>query len=140
MSVGRDGELLFQQRMEQKGYEVIDVSDNPEYYDKGDFIVKSPFSGQEKIFEVKTDTKIHKTENLYLEVATRFSDGIGWWEKCEADYLVYVDYVNKEFYIFSLLELRERVKTLPKNYAECYGDSIGLLVSLNSVKDLYKKL
>ena len=55
--------------MREKGYEVIDVSNNPDYYHKDiDFIIKSPFSGEVKSFEVKFDTRINQTNNLYLEI------------------------------------------------------------------------
>lgn len=142
MSNGRLGELLFKQRMEQKGYEVKDVSKDSAYWNRDiDFIIKSPFTGEVKSFEVKFDSRIHKTNNLYLEVANAHSQsGLGYFSFCEADYLVYGDSVNNRFYIFSLLDLKERVKKLPKRYAECKGDSIGLLVDLDSVKDLYSIL
>ena len=69
--------------MTDKGYEVTNVSSNPEYYYKGDFIVKSPFSNEVKIFECKTDSKINKTKNLYLELTNVHSkDGLGWLNFC----------------------------------------------------------
>lgn len=140
MTNGREGELLFQKRMEQKGYEVKDVSKDSLFWNKDiDFIITSPATGAVKTFEVKWDGRIHKTNNLYLELANAHSaGGLGFFEFCQADYLVYGDSVNKVFYVFSLLELKEKVKKLPKNYAECKGDSIGLLVDLDDVKDLYQ--
>lgn len=140
MNKGIEGEQLFAQIMKNRNYKVEDVSDNPEYYYKGDFILTSPTSGQKKIFEVKWDYKIHKTNNLYLELATRFTDGIGWYEYCKADYIAYGDAINKKFYIIPLLELREKVEHMPKNIKECGNDSIGYIVSLDSIKDLYKEL
>lgn len=141
-NLGREGELLFKKRMEQKGYKVKDVSKDSCFWNSDiDFIITSPSTGAVKSFEVKNDSKIHKTNNLYLEVANAHSaGGLGFFEFCEADYLVYGDAVNKRFYVFSLLELKERVKKLPKRYAECKGDSIGLLVDLDSVKDLYQEV
>lgn len=142
MNDGRTGELLFKERMERKGYKVEDVSKDSAYWNRDiDFIITSPTTGAVKSFEVKFDSRIHKTNNLYLEVANAHSQsGLGYFSFCEADYLVYGDSVNNRFYIFSLLELKERVKKLPKRYAECKGDSIGLLVDLDSVKDLYSIL
>lgn len=142
MNDGRYGELLFQQIMENKGYKVEDVTEDPQYQDKDiDFIVTSPTSGEVKTFEVKWDYKINRTNNLFLEVANSHSTrGIGWWEFCKADYLAYGDAHSRIFYIFSLLELRERVNTLRKEYTNCRDESIGQLVNLRDVQDIYKIL
>lgn len=65
---GRQGELVFARRMREVGFGVEDVSGNPEYYDKDiDFIITSP-SGATRTFEVKWDSRINQTNNLYLEL------------------------------------------------------------------------
>ena len=136
---GRQGEILFQQRMEAKGYTVEDVSANSNYYYKGDFIITSP-TGETAIVEVKYDEKVHKTNNLYLEIINTYSNqALGWFESCSADFLVYGDAVNQKFYIFSLKELRQRVQQLPKQYGYCGRNSVGLLVNIKSVQDLIIK-
>lgn len=137
---GYQGEQLFKQIMESRNYKVEDVSDKPEYYHTGDFLITSPTTGLTKSFEVKWDYKIHKTDNLYLEKITRFTDGVGWYDYCKADYIAYGDAINKKFYIIPLLELREKVEHMPKNLAECGNDSVGYLVSLSSLKDIYQEL
>ena len=140
-SLGRAGEQLFQQIMTNKGYEVINVSKNPEYYYKGDFIVKSPFTNATKIFECKFDNKINKTRNLYLELTNIHSKNeIGWFEFCQADYLAYGDAASRTFYIIPLLELKKKVQELPKRFARCGYDSTGLLVSLDDIQDLIQIL
>ena len=53
--------------MLHRNHAVLDVSANPEYYYTGDFIITDR-NGTKKIFEVKWDEKIHKTDNLYLEI------------------------------------------------------------------------
>lgn len=140
MNNGKLGEQLFQQKMQNKGYTVEDVSNNPDYWYKDiDFIATSPTTGAVKSFEVKTDSKINTTGNLYLEIVNINSkqwNYDGWWLHCEADYLVYIDAINSIFYIIPLLELRERVKKLPKRIAQCGNDSIGQLVSLKSISDI----
>jgi hypothetical protein len=124
---GKVGEMLFKQIMESSGYSVMDVSGEPQYWDKDiDFVITSPTTGITKTFEVKWDSRINNTGNLYLEIANSHSKGCkGWYEFCEADYLVYGDAQAQYFYIIPLLELRERVKQLPQRLAQCGNDSIG---------------
>ena len=138
MNNGKLGEQLFQQKMQNKGYTVEDVSNNPDYWYKDiDFIITSPTTGAVKSFEVKFDSRINKTGNLYLELINIHSKGTkGWFDFCQADYLAYGDAANSIFYIIPLLELRERVKKLPKQIAQCGNDSIGQLVSLKSISDI----
>ena len=140
MSVGRQGEQLFAQTMENRGYTVIDVSDNPDYWDKDiDFIITSHATGQTKTFEVKFDTKIHKTGNLYLETFNIHSQNCrGWWKFCKADYVAYGDAANQIFYVFPLLDLRARVVQLELRQVSCGSDSEGLLLPLAAVSDLYQ--
>lgn len=139
---GTQGEQIFSDIMSRQGYVVENVVDDPIYQRQDiDFIITSPTTHQTKTFEVKYDYCVNKTGNLYLEIINAHSEGgCGWWEFCKADYLAYGDAHSRTFYIFSLLELRERVETLPKRYGQCKQDSVGLLVPLSAVKDLYKTL
>ena len=137
-NTGRQGELLFKEIMEARGYEVEDVSNNSAYWHRDiDFIVTSPTTGQVKTFEVKFDTRINRTGNLFLERANAHSeDGRGWYEFCEADYLAYGDAVSGQFYMIPLLDLRIRVKQLRYREAKCGQESIGQLVSLADIADI----
>lgn len=139
-TLGKQGEQLFKQVMESGGYTVEDVSGNSEYWYRDiDFIITSPTTGAIKTFEVKWDTRINKTGNLYLEIASAHSKGgQGWYKFCEADYLAYGDAASRKFYIIPLLELRNRVSQLAPRTAHCGQDSIGLLVSINDIKDIIK--
>jgi hypothetical protein len=79
------------------------VSKNDEYFDSDiDFILTSPTTGLVKTFEVKCDSKIHKTGNLYLETWSRCGNGRGWFNCCRADILIYCDAVNEIFYVFDM--------------------------------------
>lgn len=119
MNNGKQGERLFAQTMKNRNYIVNDVSKNPDYWSKDiDFIITSPTTGLTKTFEVKWDSRICKTGNLYLELSNRNSaGGLGWFKFCEADYIAYGDSVKRKFYIIPLLELKERVEQSPKTYA-----------------------
>ena len=140
-SLGKIGEDLFQQQMEAKGYTVQNVSEDPQYYYKGDFIITSSTTGETKIFECKFDNKIDRTGNLYLEIVNKNSDQcIGWWERCSADYLAYGNAKTGRFLIVDMQELRERVDKLPKRMGFCGNDSAGYLVHISQIKDLIKSL
>lgn len=142
MMNGKQGESLFKEIMENRNYTVEDVSGNPEYWDKDiDFIVTSSTSGLTKTFEVKWDSRINRTGNLYLEIANIHSKGgKGWYEFCEADYLAYGDATNGTFYIIPLLELKERVKKLHPSQVNCGFDSIGYLVALKDIEAITETL
>ena len=139
-ALGRQGERTFKERMSANGYGVEDVSGNSEYWYRDiDFLITSPYTGAVKSFEVKWDTRINKTGNMYLEIESINSKGgKGWYEFCEADYLAYGDAANNTFYVIPLLALKERVQELPQRIAHCGYESTGLLVSLNDIKDIIK--
>ena len=142
-NVGRQGEMLFQQKMQELNYGVQDVSNNPDYWSKDiDFLAVSPTTGAQKSFEVKWDSRIGATGNLYLELTNIHSKGgRGWFNFCEADYLAYGDSQAAVFYIIPLAALKERVNSsLRRRYAQCGIDSTGLLVSLNDIQDLISVL
>ena len=142
MSNGKQGEKLFAQIMEARGYAVQDVSNNSAYWDKDiDFIITSPTTGAVKAFECKWDSRINRTGNLYLELTNIHSKGgKGWYQFCQADFLAYGDAVAGVFYIVPLLELRARVKELQCKQASCGNDSVGLLVPLAAISDIVFEL
>lgn len=142
MNNGKDGENLFQFIMESRNYQVNNVSNNPSYWDQDiDFIISSPTTGAVKSFEVKWDSVINKSGNLFLEYYAPRSKGCrGWFEFCKADYLVYGDSVNKIFYVIPMPELRERVQQLPQRRGRTAEGAEGLLVSIGQIEDLIKVL
>lgn len=136
-SNSRTGELVFARKMREFGFGVEDVSGNPAYFDKDiDFIVTSP-SGASRTFEVKWDSRINQTNNLYLELTnTHSKDGAGWFCFCQADFLAYGDAITKTFYIIPLDELRAKTERPPQRYGNCGQDSIGLLINLKDIQDI----
>lgn len=138
MNIGKQGEKLFKQIMENRNYKVEDVSGNEEYWDKDiDFIVTSPTSGLTKTFEVKWDSRINYTGNLFLETdSINSKHGKGWFNFCQADYLAYGDAANGQFYIISLLELRDKVKKIKPRQVNCGFDSVGMIMPLSDISDI----
>lgn len=138
MNNSRYGEELFAQLMSANGYIVEDVSNNPSYWDKDiDFVITSTFTNTTKTFEVKWDSRIAQTGNLYLEFISKYSrGGYGWYEFCKADYLAYGDANSKQFIIVDMKQLRDRVDKLPKRIAYCGNDSAGYLVNKSQIADI----
>ena len=135
---GKEGERLFKERMSAQGYTIQDVSENEEYFDKDiDFIITSPTTQLTKTIEVKWDFKINNTGNLYLELFNKNSKGgLGWYKFCQADYVAYGDALARCFYVVPFAELKARVERVKPPIGECYGDSFGYLMPIDSIKDL----
>lgn len=142
MDLGKQGEQIFCYIMRQRGYKVEDVTYKPQYWDQDiDFIITSPFTGAVKTFEVKYDSRISTTRNLFLEIENIHSkqwNYEGWFNHCKADYLAYGDAAARKFYVIDMTELRKRVDELPQRIAHCGADSTGLLVSLGDIEDITK--
>ena len=110
---GKDGEELFKKIMAKKGFELKDVSDVKEYQDKDiDFIYEAR-NGKVQTFEVKRDTRIYETHNIFVEYIVVFKDKVeyskGYLFKSEADILAYNDSHCKLFYIIDLPQLKKYV-------------------------------
>lgn len=135
---GRQGELIFSHKMREAGYLVEDVSGDPNYFDKDiDFFCINPKTEAARAFEVKWDTRIHQTGNLYLEISNVHSKGgNGWFNFTQADFLAYGDAASKVFYIIDMEKLRERAQKLPQRMTNCGTDSIGQLVNLRDIRDI----
>lgn len=135
---GRQGELLFSRRMREAGYLVEDVSGNRDYWEKDiDFLVTNPSTGAVRAFEVKWDTRINQTGNLYLELSNIHSKGgEGWFSFTQADFLAYGDAASKVFYIIPMEKLRERTQKLSQRMTNCGTDSIGQLVNIREIMDI----
>ena len=142
MSAGRYGEILFKERMQELSYQLQDVSDNPAYWYKDiDFIATSPTTGAVKTFEVKWDSRINSTGNLYLELTNVNSKGgCGWFNFCQADFLAYGDAAARCFYVIPFADLKERVKGLCLKSSRCGADSTGLLLPISAIEDLIQIL
>lgn len=140
-NIGNLGEQVFSYKMREAGYTIQNVSADPSYWDVDtDFIVTSP-SGNTRTFEVKYDTRISQTGNLYLELFNIHSKGgLGWFQFCQADFLAYGDATSKVFYIIPMEKLRERAQKLPQRMTNCGTDSIGQLINLRDITDITKTI
>lgn len=137
-NIGNLGEQVFSHKMKEAGYLVKNVSGDPEYWAKDiDFLITNPETKEVRAVEVKWDTRIHQTGNLYLELSNVHSKGgQGWFNFTQADFLAYGDATTKVFYIIPMHKLRERAQKLPQRMTNCGTDSIGQLVSLRDIADI----
>lgn len=95
--------------LQDDGLEVIDVSENREYFESGiDLIIKWPDSIE--TIDVKTDFQAHMTGNIPVELMEIVpKNGIikeGWIYK-NLDYIYYYIYHTKEIKKLSMQKLRE---------------------------------
>lgn len=138
MANGKQGEQLFKQIMQNRNYQVEDVSNNPSYWNKDiDIILTSSTTGLTKTFEVKFDERINKTGNLFIEMINPRSEGmLGWFEFIEADYLAYGDAISKQFYIIDVEYLKDFMSEKKRNYEYkiCSDGAEGYLVPLKRIQ------
>lgn len=145
---GKIGEQLVQQFLEQHGVEVTDVSDQPEYWAQ-DIDLICQYKGVTKSIEVKYDSYIARTGNLFLEYVTDVEQKKpGWFTYTRADELYYVDAQNRLVYVINVDQLREYVRRAyyikEKSAYDYYPDgqirkeSKGYLVKLDNLRQYIK--
>lgn len=105
------GELRAYNYLQDNGWTVQDVTNNPEFWDKDiDFVVSS--GSQSLTIEVKWDSRIHSTGNMFIETVTDLDKcKSGWFSFCQADYIYYGDSYNQLFYVFKTDDLRKFVSS-----------------------------
>lgn len=104
LSIGKKVENYVKRYFENRGHQLEDLSDVKEWQEKDvDFNFKFK-DGKEALFEVKADSKLGNTGNLFFEVGFDRVTGYyaGWFSKTAAALICFVDYVNKKGYIVLL--------------------------------------
>jgi hypothetical protein len=90
------------------GYKVLDVSDDPQCYHKGDLKISLPFG--DRYVEVKADSRIGDTQNILCEEAVYYKES-GRYVKGNmySDYDIYAVVSKKEklIYFFDFAKLKE---------------------------------
>lgn len=107
LSLGKQGEAAVKQFLLSHGYDVIDISDEEKYFkDDTDFIVDGALT------ELKTDTRIAATNNLFIEDKKVMQDGFtkdGWFHYTKAKWLLYLDWNNKILYKYDMQQLKQYI-------------------------------
>ena len=105
LSLGEKGEQMVKQYLIAKGHHVIDVTKDSNYFKSDiDFIVDS------KTAELKTDTIIWKTNNLFIE------DEILHYTK--AEYLLYFDINKRILYKYKMQDVKDYIQQNKKRIAK----------------------
>ena len=136
----KQGEWEYQYTLKHYNYEVINVSNEPDYWDKDiDCISVNPITKNVATHEIKWDKRIAETGNLYIEIKNpRSRNGQGWFYFCEADLLAYGDAYNKVFYVIDMKQLKEYIEKNKDNLhiVSTFDGSEGYALPLENIKDL----
>lgn len=122
--VGEEGENLVISHLQSKGFLVEDLRQDPKYQAQDiDMSLTTP-SGKRYTVEIKTDTIMHKTRNIMVEISMSRKTGIyqGWYYKCKADLLCYVDAHAGILYFLPWQKLNTYVTHLMEADKSCICD------------------
>ena len=87
------------------------VTQDSNYWYK-DIDILATKDGITKSYEVKWDSRLATTGNIFIETISNIStDRKGWLYYCEADFLLYGDAAANTFYIIPMLQLKEHLAT-----------------------------
>lgn len=139
--VGDVGEAVCKNVLEACGFQVQDVSRNPDYYEKGDLIATK--NGKSYFIEVKTDTWAHKTGNLVVELISNMeAKRTGWFNYCKCDKYFFYLAKSNELIIVDRLELRKcgwymnTKETEQSDNHETYKTGVIGKISISKVEEL----
>lgn len=142
---GKRGEAIFADYLSRKGFKFEDVSENKEYQDDDvDFVVESKL-GKKVSFEVKNDSMIHKTGNIFYESISNVDHNtVGCFEKTKSEFMVICSEPSSVFYIAKSDFLREYVKENKNNLRYISrvpgSNSAGYLIPVKNIRDNVKIL
>lgn len=142
--LGRKGEEAIINYLLAAGYDVQDVSADPEYWAKDTDILATK-DGKTTSIEVKNDQHISKTGNAFIENSQDIDGGqAGWFLITKADKLYYRDDINSIAYVIDMDDLREyieaRKQTLPQRKARPNAAgkvAQGYLVQISDLEAFY---
>ncbi|MDD3569792.1 MAG: hypothetical protein PHY44_01665 [Lachnospiraceae bacterium] len=87
---------------------------------KMDFVCSTK-KGKVSCWEVKTDARMSKTGNMFVEnFDDKANNSLGWLHTTKANYMCYIDYTKELMYFFDLASLREYVDKHTIRRASCW--------------------
>lgn len=140
LQVGKETEQKISNYLENRGHNVTNVSDNKEYQRK-DIDLLLEHNNRNASLEIKSDSKIHYTNNLFFEDGFDRKTGYynGWLNYCEANYICFYDEIADLGYIVDFKQAKQILpsKARRKQWYNKTDDCIGYayLLSLDVAKE-----
>lgn len=138
----KKGEQAAREWLETKGWKCYDVS-NIDTTWKHDIDIIAVKNEEARIIEIKYDSRIHYTGNMFIELITdKENNKPGWIETTASNYIMYGDSDNNVFYCMRTTDLRNYLKLYRNEYEiveahERNKVSIGALVSVDEYQGRY---
>lgn len=137
LAAAKEAEQIVKEAIAAANIEVFDISDNPQYYHRGDLLITLPTG--ERFVEVKDDSRISDTQNILCEEEVFYK------ETCTtvkgnmySDYDIYAVVSKKErrIYFFDFCKLKEIYKKYgtPKVIAHPEQESFVFLLEMCRAK------
>ena len=128
LAVGKKTEDLVSDYLTTRGNTVINHTEDLDWQAiDTDFEVSK--NGKTTTLEVKTDSRINQTHNLFFEVGFDRATGYynGWFRKCEAEYILFYDSSAAKGYIIDfdkyIIEKNSYYRRWYNNTDRCWGDA-----------------
>ncbi len=109
LNSGLSGEQLLKQDLMSRGFQIIDRADNLEYRKRDIDFETRRYGEKYYSVEVKTDSRMHETGNIVIEMNMFRDSGTtnGWYHYCDADFLCFIDEVTWEYYMINWKKLKK---------------------------------
>lgn len=139
---GREGEDLIISYLKYNGFKIIDVRDIKEFQDIDTDIILVNEKGQNCKIEIKTDKRMYETKNICVDAILHKRNKCvdGYFYKCQADYLFYLDRVNNIIFVIKWKLLHDWIVKTKKEMYSWWNSIDGCNVDgfLIPVKELFK--
>jgi len=111
---GRPAEVLATKLLTDRGWQVQDMHDNPEYYHKGDLLISK--NNKTYNLDVKNDYQIGLYGNFCFEVGINRNNGKGevdgWGKKASYDFLAFNNSKDNIMYILDYKMFKDNIDKL----------------------------
>lgn len=105
---GRIAEIQLEVTLREHGYDTVDVSENPQYFDKGiDYLVTNKKTGKATAFDSKYESQLQIYHNFCFEtISNKATSKPGWLHTSQQDFFSIYDVETKCLHIISAGEVR----------------------------------
>ena len=138
----KEGEQMVEKHYLARGFNTENVREQTEFQRKDIDLIISDTDSNSFTIEVKRDRKIAGTGNFFIEIISNREEGKeGWFTKCKADYLYYINSETNMAYIFNPQELRKVVDShITRFTRKVVNDNcksiLGYVIPVDSLRNL----